>query len=268
MFRALSQILGENWIWRSQAWSLAKMDLIKSYRGAALGWIWLIIKPAMYIGVFWFTVRIGMRSGGAVNGHSFTFWLASGILPWFFIKDLLESGSEVLNRYSFLVNRLRFPISVISTFFALSKMIVCVGTIIFLMLWSILAGHYPTIYWLQLPLILVLMMIFWVGWSIALSPLCAISQDFANLVKTLSMPLFWISGIIFQLENMPHWIQVVMWFNPVSWCVESIRDSFIYNQWIWSQPKELAAFAIIFILMWMLAGLSFGKLSKEVPDVL
>lgn len=268
MFRGLKRIIGENWVWRRQAWSLAVMDLVKSYRGAALGWIWLLVKPAVYIAVFWFAIDVGMRSGSSVNDYSFIYWLAAGIFPWFFIKDMLEDGSDVLHRYSFLVNRLRFPISVISTFFAISKMLVCIGTLVVMAAVALIAGYSPTIYWLQIPLVLVITLVFWIGWSVAVAPLCAISQDFANLVKTFSMPFFWVSGVLFQLDNMPQWMQTIMRFNPVTWCVESIRDCFVYNQWIWDQRDDLGAFAIVFVLMWMFAGLSFGRLSKEVPDVL
>ena len=268
MFHGLKRIIDENWVWRRQAWSLAVMDLVKSYRGAALGWIWLFVKPVIYIAVFWFAIDIGMRSGSPVNGYPFIYWLAAGIFPWFFIRDMLDSGSSVLNRYSFLVNRLRFPLSVISTFFAISRMLVCVGTLAVMMFIAACAGYAPTIYWLQIPLVLVITLLFWIGWSIAISPLCAFSQDFSNLVKTVSMPLFWMSGILFQLGNMPEWVQAIMRFNPVTWCAESIRDSLIYNQWIWSQKADLGAFVIVFVVMWMVAGLSFGKLSKEVADVL
>ena len=47
MFATLKQVVGENWHWRRQVWNLAKIDLVKTYRGAALGQIWLFAKPAV-----------------------------------------------------------------------------------------------------------------------------------------------------------------------------------------------------------------------------
>ena len=50
----LKTILKEHWEYRQQLVKLAKADLIKTYRGAALGWSWAIIKPAVTIFVYWF----------------------------------------------------------------------------------------------------------------------------------------------------------------------------------------------------------------------
>ena len=44
-----------------------RADLVKTYRGAALGWAWAIIKPAVTIFVYWFAFEIGLRAGKDVN---------------------------------------------------------------------------------------------------------------------------------------------------------------------------------------------------------
>ena len=116
VFATLKQVLKENWDWRRQIWSLAKTELVKTYRGAALGWVWLFVRPAVYIGVYWFTIAVGMRSASPVNGQPFLLWMACGVFPWFFMSDAINNGSDVYHRYSFLVNRIRFPLSVISSF--------------------------------------------------------------------------------------------------------------------------------------------------------
>ena len=71
MFATLKQVVGENWHWRRQVWNLAKIDLVKTYRGAALGKIWLFAKPAVYILVFWVALKFGLRSSSDVNGKPF-----------------------------------------------------------------------------------------------------------------------------------------------------------------------------------------------------
>ena len=70
MFATLKQVVGENWHWRRQVWNLAKIDLVKTYRGAALGKIWLFAKPAVYILVFWVALKFGLRSSSDVNGKA------------------------------------------------------------------------------------------------------------------------------------------------------------------------------------------------------
>lgn len=47
MIESLKQIVQEHKDYRKQILMLAKSDLIKTYRGAALGWAWAVIKPLM-----------------------------------------------------------------------------------------------------------------------------------------------------------------------------------------------------------------------------
>ena len=268
MLATLRQILSENWQWRHQIWDLAKIDLVKTYRGAALGKVWLFTKPAVYILVYWFTLSVGMRSGHDVNGQPFLLWLAAGVFPWFFMSDAINVGSNVYRRYPYLVNRIKFPLSVISTFYTLSIMIIFACTMLFTIAVCLVTGVHLGRYLLQLPLVMVLMFLFWTAWSIMLSPLGAISKDFANLIKTLSTPFFWLSGILFQLDALPAIGQRIMAFNPVAWCVEAVRDCFVYKEWFWSRPDELLPFLAVFLVVVLLALRNFRRLSKEVPDVL
>lgn len=268
MFKTLAQILSENWQWRHQIWDLAKIDLVKTYRGAALGKVWLFTKPTVYILVYWFTLSVGMRAGSTINGEPFLLWLAAGVFPWFFMSDAINTGSDVYRRYPYLVNRIKFPLSVISTFYTLSLLIIFAATMAITTLICVLLGVHISRYILQLPLVMVVMFVFWTAWSIALSPLSAISKDFANLVKTLSTPFFWLSGVLFQLSSLPPLGQHVMAFNPVAWCAEAVRCCFIYKKWFWTRPDELIPFLIVFLVVVLVALRNYRRLSKEVPDVL
>lgn len=69
----LGNILKEHKTYRQQIFKLAKADLVKTYRGAALGWSWAIIKPAVTIFVYWFAFEIGLRAGKDVNRISVLF---------------------------------------------------------------------------------------------------------------------------------------------------------------------------------------------------
>ena len=264
----LLSVIKENWQWRHQIWNLAKIDLVKTYRGAALGKVWLFAKPAVYIFVFWFALEFGLRSSTDVNGKPFLLWLAAGVFPWFFMSDMITTGSDVYHRYTYLVNRIKFPLSLISTFYTLSLMIVLVCMLAFAVVVSALFGIFPSVYLLQLPLVLALMFVFWVCWSMALSPLSAISRDLANLLKTLGTPFFWLSGILFELDKLPEAARLVMAFNPVAWCAEAVRDCFVNDRWIWMDYRSFIPFLIVLALFVFLAVHNYRRLYMEVPDVI
>ena len=120
----LIDIIKEHIQYRQQIFKLAKADINKTYRGAALGWSWAIIKPAVTIFVYWFAFSIGLRAGKDVNGFPFFLWLIAGIIPWFYIGDMISQGVDAIRKYSYLVTKMKFPVSTIPTFFSLSKLLV------------------------------------------------------------------------------------------------------------------------------------------------
>lgn len=61
------EIVKEHIEYKQQIFKLAKSDIIRTYRGAALGWLWALIKPVTTIFVYWFAFTIGLRGGKAVN---------------------------------------------------------------------------------------------------------------------------------------------------------------------------------------------------------
>ena len=44
------------------------------------------------------------------------------------------------------------------------------------------------------------------------------------VVSGVITPLFLLAGTFFPLNRMPHWLQVLAWFNPLYHCVELVRD--------------------------------------------
>ena len=266
MFATLKQVVGENWHWRRQVWNLAKIDLVKTYRGAALGKIWLFAKPAVYILVFWVALKFGLRSSSDVNGKPFLLWLAAGVFPWFFMSDMITTGSDVYRRYPYLVNRIKFPLSLISTFYTLSLLIIFACMMAFTTVVALLTGVHLGRYMLQLPLVMVFMFIFWLAWSMALSPLSAISRDFSNLLKTLGTPFFWLSGILFDISGWPRTARLVASFNPVTWVVQSVRDCFIYNKWFFTDWESFLPFLFVLLIFVVLALHNYHRLYMEVPE--
>ena len=59
----LKTIIKDHITYRKQIFKLAKADLVKTYRGSALGWAWALIKPVVTIFVFWFAFSFGLRKG-------------------------------------------------------------------------------------------------------------------------------------------------------------------------------------------------------------
>ncbi len=263
------QIIKDHLQYKQQIFKLAKADLVKTYRGAALGWAWAIIKPAVTIFVYWFAFQIGIRSGKAVEGFPFFLWLISGLIPWFYINDMLVQGTESIRKYSYLVTKMKFPISTIPTFVSISKLMVNIFLIIVMILIFVFMGYPPSIYIIQLPIYILLSFLMFTVFSLFSSLLSCMSKDFANLVKSLVTAVFWLSGIVWNVNTIDiPWLKLLLKANPVTYIVEGFRNCFIHKVWIWESPKTLLCFLAILFIMTILSVVIYKKLRKEIPDVL
>lgn len=265
----LIKIIQEHIEYKQQIFKLAKSDLIKTYRGAALGWAWAIIKPTVTIFVYWFAFEIGIRSGKPVSNFPYFLWLIAGVVPWFYISDMLTSGTDTIRRYSYLVTKMKFPVATIPTFVSISKFMVhlILMSIVIGIFWAF--GYPPTLYILQLPFYMILMFIFCTIWSLFASLLSSMSKDFGNLVKSMVTAVFWLSGIMWSVESIQiGWLKKLLMLNPVTFLVNGFRNCFINHTWFWQQPKRLLYFVIITFILLIIALWTYRKLRKDIPDVL
>ncbi|HSK48843.1 MAG TPA: ABC transporter permease [Coriobacteriia bacterium] len=262
-------IIKEHREYRIQILQLANADILKTYRGSALGWMWAIIKPSVTIFVYWFAFTIGLRAAKPVNGFPFFLWLVAGIVPWFYMSEMLTQGSKTLNRYNYLVTKIKFPVSTISTFVSLSKLYVHLALVAVVVAIFVLFGYPVDVYFLQLPVYVGLMFVFFTIWSLLAGPLSAVSKDFANTVSSLVTAIFWMSGIMWDANKIDNPIlHRVLLFNPVTFFATGYRNVFIYKRWFFEDQFALFAFILVLVGMFALSIYTYDKLRREIADVL
>ena len=131
-------------------------------------------------------------------------------------------------------------------------------------------GFAPSIYYLQIPFYVLMSFLFFTLWAQFASLMAAISQDFANLVKSFITPIFWLSGILWRTDNFTGsvWIRRFLNLNPVTFLTSGFRDALIFNKWFWETPKKCLYFACWLVVLWVLSLWAYKRLRKDIPDVL
>ncbi len=265
MFEIIKEHIG----FRKQILSLARADVVKTYKGAALGWLWAIIKPVTTIFVYWFAFRIGLRGASFIDGHPFFVWLIAGIVPWFYISEMITQGADSIRKYSYLVTKMKFPVSTVPTFVSLSKFLIHLGLMIITIVILLFQGYSLDIYYLQLFYYMIMMFLFFTMWSLFAAPLTAISKDFSNLIKSMIVAIFWFSGIMYDPRKVKiRWLRRLLMLNPVTYFAQGYRDTLIFKVWFWENKIQLIGFMGVLLIMIVLAITTYKKLRKDIPDVL
>lgn len=267
--KTLFKIIKEHMSYKNQIVKLAKADLVKTYRGAALGWAWAIIKPAVTIFVYWFAFSIGLRAGKPVNNFPYFLWLIAGVIPWTYMSEIITGGTECIRKYSYLVTKMKFPVATIPTFVNMSKFSIHLILMLIVIIIFMGFGYMPDIYILQLPFYMLLAFLLFNVWSLFSSLLAVVSKDYANLVKSFISALFWLSGIMWNVDGISNpMIKKMLNINPITFLVTGYRNCFINKIWFWQEPKRLLYFIIIVAVLLFLSIRVYKKLRKDIPDIL
>lgn len=265
----LTEIIHEHKDYMEQTVKMARSDLVRTYRGSALGWSWALIKPVITIFIYWFAMSLGLRKGQPHGDYVYFLWLIFGMVPWFYISDMLHRGTECMRKYRYLITKIHYPVSTIPTFVSLSNLFVqsCLLLVVYIL--SVIMGHPPTLYHLQIFFYLALTYLFFTSWALFAAPISAISADFQNLVKSVVFAFLWISGIFFDIDTLENQtIAAILKLNPITYLVKGFREAFMSEAWFWEHPIRLAVFLAELLIMFLLGLWAYKRLRKEMPDVL
>lgn len=252
-----------------QIFRLSIIELEKSYKGTLFGLMWVVVKPAVTLLMFWFIFEFGIRNNAPVEGISKFNFMAVGFVAWFYMQDTILGGVRCLRKNTAFVTKIKFPISTLMTIMSISRLYVHFMLLILLIILLYISGIHFSIYNIQILYYLPLMFIFFLALSWTTAMYGGYSRDFENTVSAFIQGLFWISGILwntYTIENPI--IRFIMLFNPVNYFVNGYRRVFLYEEWFWNVGIENYIFFAELIVIIILGIYNYKKLRKGIADVI
>jgi ABC-2 type transport system permease protein len=203
---------------------------IKKYFRSNARMISSLGQPLLFLVAFWFGFGPIFAKAGGGNYLDF---LVPGIITMTILFTAIFTGIEVIwdRQFGFLKETLVAPVSRIDIFIGRNlggaTVALIQGTFLFLI--TLLLGFRPT-NWAMMPLVLLFM--FMIGFlftslGTAIASLLDDMHAFPLITNFLIMPLFFLSGALFPLENLPGAIGAIADFNPVSYGVDGLRASLV-----------------------------------------
>lgn len=248
---------------------MSKKELEKKYTGAALGLLWALVKPVLYIFVYWFAIEIGIRgSGNEISGFPFILWLIAGIIPWFYISETLIYGGASFRQNKHLITKIVYPVSTIPTFRMFSQLLVHMALVVILIVIFWFAGYPPDIYYLQIIYYMFCMFVFMTILSWTTASLIVVSRDFEHLLKSITTMLFWLTPIFWRIQNVHGIVKYIILLNPFYYFIKGYRDIFINKEWFFENLLYTGYFWGVMVVLSILGGYVYNKLRGEFADIL
>jgi lipopolysaccharide transport system permease protein len=214
--------------------SLFRRDLRAKYKGSALGLAWSLAHPLLLMLVYLLVFSVMLKIQAADYEHYWLFLLA-GLPVWVFFSTSLQAASRSLIENANLIRKVRFPrqlvpLSIVAT--QLVSFVVMLSIVIALSLVYVPAAR-DTV-WLSIPLAALAVCLV-TGVSLAIASLNALYRDVEHLVAALLLPWFFLTPILYSLDNVPgvgdypFLIDLVHYVNFLTPAVEAIRDPIFFG---------------------------------------
>ena len=181
-----------------------------------------------------FLVALGFGFGPIfqkAGGGSYIEFLAPGIIAMSILFTAMFNGIEIIwdRQFGFLKETLVAPVSrykiMIGRTLGGATVAVIQGLLVFII--SLFIGFKPTNL-LMIPIAFVFMFliaILFTALGTAIASRLEDMQGFQLIMNFIIMPLFFLSGALFPIDNLPNALAIVIKFNPLSYGVDGIRSA-------------------------------------------
>ena len=251
----------------SQIIHMSRKDLKKQFSGTALGVFWPIIKNCIFVFAYWFTIAIGLKGTSNIE-YPYMVWLVTGLVPWFFIRDTLVPAAKSIRSNRYLVTKIVYPVSTITTFKVISGFISSYSFLLVLIVICFRYNIYPDIYWIQLVYYALCSLLLLIAISLITSSLVVVSRDIEFFINSVIVLIFWISPILWPISNITGKLNLIVKLNPFFYIVEGFRDSILSKVWFWDNVYLTIYFWAVVIILFIVGIFMHGKLREQFSDIL
>jgi len=192
------QLIGELW----------RREINLRTNETAMGWLWLLLQPALQVLAFWFLFAFVLRV--KFPGRlPYLDYLLAGIILWLLIAEVLLRSQSVLREYSALYQRSPFPLGLLP----LMSLVVS-GVIYGLVYGATMALLHGPVAGLAAVLLVPLVMLWLVPFCYLVSVMGLFLKDLGQVFPfVLTMGLY-LTPILYVPQMLPENIGWLLAFNP------------------------------------------------------
>jgi ABC-2 type transport system permease protein len=195
------------------------------YDGAALGYIWSIVKPLAYFGVLWLVFAHLLRT--ANQTQDFPIFLLIGILLYTFFVDSVSAMLPSIVTGGSILRRLAFPPILIPLSASVGIGITFCANMSALAVFIAIQKVAPRAEWLLVPPLLAELGVFCVGIGLLVAALYVRFRDVGQIWELTAQLLFFASAIFYPIGILPAWAQKVAFLNPFVQVMQDVRHAIL-----------------------------------------
>jgi ABC-2 type transport system permease protein len=255
-------------------YNIARNEFKLRFFGSVLGYFWQLFRPLLLFGVLYvfFTLVARVNGTGPGQEHYGAQLLGSIVLFTFFAEATSGAVRSVVDREN-LVRKIQFPRLVIPLSVVLIALFNLVLNLVVVLGFAVAEGVQPTLSWLELPLIILMLLVLATGVAMLLSALFVSLRDIQPIWEVLSQILFYCSPVILSVETVKEKISTALvhlyMVNPLAVVFQQFRHAIITPQTL-SAGEALGSWVALLGPLAIVAGvfaLGFWVFNRTAPLV-
>lgn len=221
---------------------LVVRDLKLRYRGSVIGFLWTLLNPLAFMGIYTLVFSVYLR----FDIPHYPAFVLAGLIPWLWFSDSVNAGtSSILSGGGFIKSGI-FPSQVLpiasvasammNFLFAMPLVLVFLAIFHVHLGWSLLA----------LPVVMVVQFVFTLAVVLLLATYNVFFRDLQQLTGHALLALFFMTPVFYDWSVVPAWLEKYLELNPLSVLILSYKYILYYGQFPnWFNLGVLAAIALI-----------------------
>jgi len=248
---------------------LTRRDIAARYQGSAVGLLWAFFAPVLMLLVYTFVFGYVFKArwmGAETDRTFFALNLFAGMIVHGFLAECVTRSPTLLQQHSNFVKRIVFPLWLLPLV-PLASALFHTGVSFFVLFLAHLAiVQNPHWQLLALPLLIVPFIFFLSGLVWMLSALGVYLRDLSQIIPILVTVLMFMSPVFYPAEALPEQIRPLMYMNPLTPAIETLRAVLFEGQ-----LPSIAGYGIALFASFLFAALGlfiFNRLKVGFSDVL
>lgn len=249
---------------RSVWYAMFMREAISRTMADRMGWFWMIFEPLAFTMIM-VAIRGYIRGGKLIVNAEFIPWMITGIMGFFLVREGMMRGLGAVSSNSALfAYRQVQPVDPVLVRNALEGLLRTFIFMIFIVGAMLLGTD-------MFPDSAINAMFWWVslwclgmGLGLLTSVAGTLVPEVATIVRMVNMPLLILSGVIFPLNQLPHWLLEYLMYNPIVHGLELLRASFFegYQMVHGTSASYFWLFTLITIALGLIMHVRFKEALK------
>jgi teichoic acid transport system permease protein len=267
MFKAVKYVLKEHFDNRALLLKMAIVNMSKQTMRTSLGVFWLYLHDFVYFFVF-VLFRVLMAGSGEIDGMHSVVYLITGLIPWFYISEVLNAGAASIKSSKVIIQSIKFPITIIPTIEVTSIFLKRCFTFLFVFGVVIYYGYLENINLILFLYYTVCMLAMMYSLMLFISAFVAVSSDFHQFYLVTIRVLLYTMPIVWGYKHIQkfHLLRRIIKLNPMVYVLNGYRDAFVMGGL--QTTRYTVYFWACVLIVWMLGSFVQYKLRKYYSDVI